>query len=371
MDFSLSEEQTAIQELARQILSDRVTDEGLREFERGDDDFDHKLWAQLAESGLLGIALDEGSGGMGLGVLELALLLEEQGRTLAPVPLVPALALAALPIAAYGTEAQRQALLPGLASGEHWLTAGFHELGADLEAPKTRARRQGDGWALDGVKIAVPVAAGARRAVISASTDEGPALFLVDPDGAGVTLDRQRATNHSRQDRMTLEGAPAELLGDVAKGAEALAFALDRGRIALSAVMLGTAAEALRRTADYVSNRKQFGKPIGTFQGVALRSADGYIDIECMRSTLWQALWKLDAGREATAEVAVAKWWACRGGQRVVHSAQHLHGGIGADVDYPIHRFFLWAKQLEIDLGAGSQQLVALGRLIAEGKAAA
>ena len=143
-------------------------------------------------------------------------------------------------------------------------------------------------------------------------------------------------------------------------------WTVERARVALAATQLGVAQEALRRTAEYTSQRKQFGRPIGSFQGVALRAADAYIDVDCMRSTLWQALWRLDEGQTAAIEVGVAKWWASRGGQRVVHTAQYLHGGIGADIDYPIHRFFLWAKQLDLCLGGVSAQLSKLGALVAQ-----
>lgn len=373
MNFSLSEDQIAIQELAKQIFTNGTSDEGLRAFEKSDARFDTQLWQQLADSNLLGIALDESVDGMGLGLLELCLVLEEQGRTLAPVPLAAVLAQAALPLSTYGSDRQKKDLLPGLVAGAHWVTAAFHEVGGQLEAPRCAAKRRGDGWEITGEKVAVPVAEGAKAVLVSASTDAGPALFVVDlaqhGAGSGVRLSAQRATNHARQARLTLSAAPAAPLGDPARGAEALRFALERGRVAACAVALGVATEAMRRTAAYVSQRKQFGKPIGTFQSVALRTADAYIDVECMRSTLWQAVWKLDAGRDAAADVAIAKWWAGRASGRVVHSAQHLHGGIGADLDYPIHRFFLWARQLELELGAPNQQLVALGRLLADGAA--
>ncbi len=371
MDFSLADDQTAIQELARQIFSDRVSDESRREFEKGDARYDAELWGELARANLLGVALDEACDGMGLGMLELCLLLEEQGRSLAPVPLVPALAGAAPVIGAFGTDTQRKDLLPGLASGRHLLSAALEEAHARPEAPGTLAQRASGGWQLSGVKTSVPVADAAGSLLVSARLESGaPALFIVDASAAGVQVEPQLTTHRMRYGQVSLESAAAEPLGDPARGAEALAFALLRGRLGLCAVALGVAQEALRRTADYVSQRKQFGRPIGTFQGVSLRTADGYIDVECMRSTLWQAAWKIDVGRPAAAEVAVAKWWACRGGQRVVHSAQHLHGGIGVDVDYPIHRFFLWAKQAEIELGGASQQLAHLGRLLAQGAAA-
>ncbi len=368
MDFSLAEDQTAIQDLARQIFSDRVTDDSRRDFEKGEAVYDADLWAELARANLLGVALDEDCDGMGLGMLELCLLLEEQGRSLAPVPLVPALAVAAPVITAFGTDTQRKDLLPGLAAGSHLVSAAFEEAHGRPEAPGTRASRETGGWRLSGVKTSVPVAGASAALLVSARIESGdPALFLVDPSAAGVEIEAQLTTHRMRYGQVSLDGAVASPLGDPARGAEALAFALERGRLGLCAVALGVAEEALRRTAAYVSERKQFGRPIGTFQGVALRTADGYIDVECMRSTLWQAAWKLDVGRAAAADVAVAKWWACRGGQRVVHSAQHLHGGIGVDIDYPIHRFFLWAKQLEVELGGASQQLANLGRLLADG----
>ncbi len=144
----------------------------------------------------------------------------------------------------------------------------------------------------------------------------------------------------------------------------------ERAQVGLAALQLGIAEEALRRTAAYTSQRKQFGKPIGSFQGVSLRAADAYIDVEALRSTLWQAIWRLEEGLPATAQVAAAKWWACRGGQRVVHSAQHLHGGIGADLDYPIHRYFLWARQVELTLGGAAPQLARIGAQLATAGAA-
>ena len=140
----------------------------------------------------------------------------------------------------------------------------------------------------------------------------------------------------------------------------------ERALTALAALQLGVAEEALRRTAEYTTERKQFGRPIGSFQSVSLRVADAYIDVEAMRSTLWRAIWKVSTEGSAALEVSAAKWWACRGGHRVVHSAQHLHGGIGADIDYPIHRYLLWSRQIELTLGGASQQLSKIGSLLAE-----
>jgi 3-oxocholest-4-en-26-oyl-CoA dehydrogenase beta subunit len=147
------------------------------------------------------------------------------------------------------------------------------------------------------------------------------------------------------------------------------AWMLDRALVGLCATQVGVAEGALRMAADYTSERQQFGRPLSTFQGVALKAADAYVDTEAMRVTLWQAAWRLTAGLDAAKEVLVAKWWAAEGGQRVVHITQHLHGGMGADVDYPVHRYFLWGKQIEDTLGGASAQLARLGQALAEAPA--
>jgi len=141
---------------------------------------------------------------------------------------------------------------------------------------------------------------------------------------------------------------------------------LDRYRTVLAAVAVGVCQAALDMTAEYTSNRHQFGRPLSTNQGVALRAADAFIDIGAIDATLWQAAWRLDQGLDAHKASMVAKWWASDGGQRVVHATQHLHGGMGADIDYPVHRYFLWGKTIEQQLGGPGQQLAALGQEIAK-----
>jgi acyl-CoA dehydrogenase len=144
-----------------------------------------------------------------------------------------------------------------------------------------------------------------------------------------------------------------------------VAFTLERVNVANCAIALGACESALAMAATYTSQRTQFGRPLSTNQGVAMRAADAYIDIDAMRVTLWQAAWQLDQQLDAGLAVEVAKYWAAEGGQRVVHATQHLHGGMGADVDYPVHRSFIWVKQLENIFGGGSQQLARIGARIA------
>jgi alkylation response protein AidB-like acyl-CoA dehydrogenase len=370
VDFSLSSEQQAIRDLARKLFSERCSDERSAQLERSGEWFDPELWAELVKTNLAAVALPEDVGGGGFGMLEAALVLQEAGRQLAPVPLLASLVLGGLPLSRFGSPAQRQRLLAPAASEGRVLTAALVESGsADPARPRVTATRDGDGWRLDGVKECVPAGTLAQTFLVPARTPGGVGVFLVEANAAGVQVSRQIATNREPQARLELAGARAgadDVLGDPAGGAEIVAWLLDHAWVGLAAIQLGVAEEALRRTADYTRTRKQFGRPIAAFQGVALRAADAYIDLEAMRATLEQAAWRLSADLPARAEVAAAKWWACRGGQRVVHTAQHLHGGIGADVDYPIHRFFLWSKQLDLTLGGASRQLARLGALLVD-----
>ena len=365
MDFSLSDEQRAIQELARRVFQDHVTHKRLLEIEAGGDGIDHALWHQLAATDVLGAALPERFGGSNLGLFELCLVLEEAGRSVAPVPLLPVLVLAALPLAAFGSDEQQARYLPRLIAGETLLTAALVEAASsDPARPRATARRDGSTWRLDGEKECVPIGQLAERILVPARTGDGVGVFLLDPEAPGVTREAQRATNREPLARLTLSGAPVadtDLLGDTAGGAAIVRWIEARSSLGLCALQLGIAEQALRLTAEYTANRKQFGRPIGSFQGVALRAADAYIDVEAMRSMFWEAAWRLGEGVAAGAEIAAATWWACTAGPRVVHTAQHLHGGIGADVEYPIHRYFLWAKQVELMLGGASGQLARLG----------
>ena len=371
MDFALTEEQEAIRDLAKQILEGQLTQERLKEVEAGAERFDRQLWAELAKANLLAIALPEDVGGSGLGFLELFLLLEQAGRTVAPVPLVPTLVLGSLPIAEHGTPEQRRRYLPDVAAGELVLTAALVEVGTEPGRPTTSARRDGASWRLDGVKVCVPAGHVADRILVPARTGEDAVgLFLVDPAGEGVGGERQETTSGQPELRLELAGAAVaaeDVLGDPEAGGPILEWLLERAVVAQCAVAVGVCEEAVRLTAEYVKTREQFDRPIASFQAVGQRAADAYIDTEAVRLTAVQAAWRLATGLPAAEEVAVAKFWAADGGQRVVHAAQHLHGGIGVDRDYPLHRYFLLAKQLELTLGGATAQLRQLGaRLAAE-----
>lgn len=369
MDFGFTEEQQEIAGLARRILNDKVTADLLRETEAGTDRFDRELWATLGEAGLLGIALPEEVGGGGYGVIEQCLVLEEVGRRLAPVPVWASVASAAAVIAEFGTAEQKKAWAAPAATGARILTAALAEPQShDMTAPSTRAARDGDGYVLDGVKTAVPSAPLADLIVVPAALDGGVALFLVEPSTPGVSVSRQRTTNRDTAGLVELTGArvPASaLLGSAADGERAARWLFERATIGLCAVQLGITEQALADTAEYTKTRVQFERPIGTFQAVGHRCADCYIDIEGLRLTTWQAAWRLSEDLPASVEVEVAKFWAADAGHRVAHAAVHLHGGMGVAVEHTIHRYFIWAKQVEFMLGGATEQLLRIGAALA------
>lgn len=369
MDFSFTDDQLELQALAATILEREVTVERLKAAAAGDG-VDDKTWRSLADAGLVAIALAEDVGGAGLGLVELALVLEQVGRHVAPVPLWSTVCLGALAVDRFGTPEQRSAILPDVATGAAGLTAAVEEV-ANLEPVEsaTVARPTADGFELHGVKTCVPHARTARWMLVPARTpDEASSVFLVEPGAPGVTLEEQRTTNHEPQFRVSLDGVAVghgDVLGGDGAGREVLRWMLDRATVGLCAMQLGVTQRALELTADYTKTRQQFGRPIANFQAVRQRAADAYIDVEAIRLTLWQAVWCLDAGQDDGEEVATAKFWASDGGQRVVHAAQHIHGGIGVDVDFPLHRYFVWAKQIELMLGHATAQLLRIGRSLA------
>ena len=371
MDFSLTEDQSALRDLARKILEDHVTHERLKQVDAQPEWFDRATWDELAKSNLLGVALPEDVGGSGLGLIALAVLLTEVGRVVATIPILPTLVLGALPIAEFGSAAQRQRYLPGVGNGSTILTAALIEVdNEEPTRPLTTARRDGSGWRLDGIKTCVPAAHLAERILVPARTgDNAVGVFLVDPHARGVELTRQEATNHEPQFRVALSGtvvADGDVLDDPARGAVIIEWTVQRALLGLCALQAGIAERVLHMTAEYTKTREQFGRPIGSFQAVAQRAAEMYIDTEAIRLTMWQAAWRLAEGLPAAEELAAAKFWAAEAGQRVVYAAQHLHGGIGVDIDYPLHRYFLWAKEIELSLGGASQQLVRLGAAMAQ-----
>jgi alkylation response protein AidB-like acyl-CoA dehydrogenase len=370
MDFALNHEQEQLRELAHKILADHVTQERLKAVESGTEWFDREVWNALVRANLIGIGFSEDFGGSGLSLFEVGLVLEQIGRHVAPIPYLATVVMGGMPIDRFGSDEQKRRLLLPVATGESILTAALIEPAADdALAPATSARRDGEVWRVSGVKTSVPAAHLAERVLVPATTGAGKVgIFAVDPRAKGVELVRQKGTSGERLSQLVLtdvEVQENDVLGDPQGGREILDWMLERTLAALCITELGVAAEALRMTAEYTSKREQFGKPVGSFQAVGQRAADAYIDVEAIRMSAHQALWRLAQDLPATEEVRIAKFWAAEGGHRVTYAAQHLHGGIGVDVDYPLHRYYTWSKQIELTLGSAHPQLVKLGALLA------
>jgi acyl-CoA dehydrogenase len=370
MDFAFTEEQEAVRQLAAQIFGDLSTHEKLKDAEATDDRFDRKLWSALADAGLLALALPEDAGGAGLGFLEACIVAEEAGRAAAAVPLAAVTVTGALPIARFGADALRAAWLPRLAAGDAIVVGALTEFGADPSRPVTTATPDGSAWRLQGTKANVEGAMVADAFVVAATTGAGVGLFLVEADAPGVTRRRQDTTDWHVEGELELRdvtvAADQVLVAPGPAGDEALRWVLERAAAALCVDVAGACQAALKLTAQYTSEREQFGKVIATFQAVGQRAADAYIDTEAVKLTAWQAVWRLANDLPASAEVATAKFWADDGAQRVVHAAQHLHGGVGVDRDYPLHRYYLRVKHLALTLGGATTSLLRLGDLLAD-----
>ena len=370
MDFQFHEDDVAAAQLARGILSDHATNERQKQLEASGATHDEVLWRALADASLLGVAIPERHGGSGLGFLALGLLLQEVGRAVAKVPAYPALALGAVPLARFGSDAQQGALLPGIARGEGIVTAALAEYDAgDPLAPGTRATRDGSSFRLDGVKTMVPAAQLASHVIVPARCDDGASgLFLVEPAAEGVTLTAQETSDGQPHAEMTLDGVRVDDAARMAQGAsggDALRWLVERATVLRCMMQLGVIERALEMTAQYGRDRVQFDRPIGSFQAFHQRAADAYVDVTAIRLTAWEAAWHLAHDLPAAHHVAVAKFWAAEGGQSASYACQHLHGGIGIDVDYPLHRHFRWAIQIEHELGSAKHQLDRLGRDLA------
>lgn len=370
MDFSYSEEQEAIGELAGQIFRDLTTLDEMRALEKSDGPrFDPDLWKALAEAGLVGIAIPELYGGGGLGFMEVIVGLEQLARAVAPAPLYEASILGALPLVEFGNDTQRKRWLPEMASGQTIWTAALVEAEAEGLLPVTRAREAGDGWEISGEKIGVPAAQVAHAIWVPARFDDGRVgVFAVETAATGVTVIPIETTSGQPEAIVKFEGvrvAKEARLGEALNGVEILDWMRLRATAGLCSMAAGVCDAALALTAEYVKSRKQFDQSIAMFQAVGHRAADAYVDAEAVRLTAQQAAWRIAEGRPADSQVAIAKFFAAESGSRVLLAAQHLHGGVGVDRDYALHRYYLYAKQFELTLGGATEHLRSLGRMLA------
>lgn len=358
MDLSPSPDQQAIIDLAARIVGDHTTPDQLRANERDGQHHDGALWSALTAADLVGLALPEAAGGGGYGLLEATLLAETVGAHVAPVPFVETVAAGRLLARADDPAATEIAagsiVVPALREGAD---------ASETMHPVTTATEDAGRWTVSGEKRLVLGAADAAGFLVSAVASDRPGLFVVAAGDVAETVD-SRAMSGQVLRTLRFDATTAHRVA-VADGIEALAILRHELRVLRCAHLAGIAAGAVQLAADHCKEREQFGAPIGTFQAVAHRMADAWLDANLMQATARQAAWRSDNDLPAAQAAASAALWACEGVQRVVQAAQHVHGGVGVDLDYPIHRYFRWAKDIELQLGGASASMRDLGAAIA------
>ena len=356
MDFELTEDQRAIAQMASNVFTDYCTDECLRNSDTNGQPFMLALWSLCVETGLHALAIPEAQDGSGLGMTELMLVLEAQGRALGQVPLWRH-QLAAATLAQFADKT----LMPwaSSAANAHTLLTLAIDALSSAHGIELKARRMGNGWSLDGRVAAVPLAEHSQAALLPVMADGELRLLLVELTAAGISHVPGVMTHGEAIADLHFEAVAIEA-GQMLPAA-ALNWLEPRATAALASLQLGVSAEQIRRTVEYVAERKQFERSIGSFQAVQMSMADAHVALEALRSALWQLCYRLDAGLPAPSEALATAWLACEAGHLIGHNAQHVHGGIGVDLTYPMHRFLYWSRALGSALGGSAASLERLG----------
>lgn len=362
MDFTTTEAAQDLGGLVDTIVDSVCTPEHQRALDALEHRFDRDLWQKLIEADILTSASASALGGDGFGALEQVEILVALGHQLAAVPYLESIMLGAGALARFGSEDLQQAWGVPAVKGEKILTVA---LDGEMGEGPVQATRSGAGYQLTGARTQVSFGTVADAFLVPAETDSGTAVFLVAAEYAGVRVTPLVTTGLGSVAHLGLDGVT---LDDVRRvgGAEVAAWLGTLGTLGRTAYQLGVLDRGLRMTAEYAREREQFDRPIGSFQAVSQRLADGYIDVKGLRLTLTQAAWKVSEDIPAELDVASAAFWAAEAGHRVAHTIVHVHGGVGVDTDHPAHRYFLAAKETEFALGGATGQLRRIGRELAE-----
>jgi len=373
VDFTTDETTGELLALVRDITAKLSTAERVAELEAQGAPLDAALWRELGNAGLIGLELPEGLADVGGGrtTVDTVTVATQLGRALGVVPYAST-AIAVLPTLAQWSAPARDGWVARVAAGEAVIAVAVDEdavydpyspalrLGAGEPATSTPA----DG-VLNGTKVNVAFATAADALLVTADGSGGPVAVLVAADAPGLSVIPTPSTGllPTAQVDFTDVAVPAENI--VAAGTGAVAALVDRLTLAACAEQCGILDEALRLTAAYAADREQFDRKIGSFQAVAQRLADSYIDVQGLVLTTTQAAWQLAEGLDAASAIDTAKFWAGQAGHRVAHTAVHVHGGVGLDTSHPTHRYFLRAKHNEFALAAEPAVLARLGDRLA------
>lgn len=362
MDLGLTEVQQMLKSSAREFLSQECPLTLVREMEEHELGYTDDLWRQITSLGWTGLVFPEQYGGTGGDFIDLAVLLEETGRSLLPGPFFSTVVLGGLTVLDAGTDAQKLDILNKICGGQLRMTLALTEASATLEpwGVETTATRDGDAYRLNGTKLFVPDAhvadliLVAARTASSADPAAGITLFLVPGNSPGVGVSQLSGIASDRQCEVTLDNVSvsvAAILGEVDQGWPIVQRALQRAITGKCLEMLGGADAVLDLTVEYVNQRTQFGRPVGAFQAVQHHCANMAIDVEGSRHIAYQAAWRISAGLPAEREVAMAKAWVSGAYQRVCATAHQCHGAIGFTKEHNLQLYTRRAKAQELSYG--------------------
>ncbi|ORB84282.1 acyl-CoA dehydrogenase [Mycobacterium kansasii] len=362
MDFSTTEAAADLGGLVDTIVDAVCTPEHQRGLDGPEQRFDRDLWGKLIDADILTSAAAPSLGGDGFGVLEQVAVLVALGHQVAAVPYLESVMLAAGALARFGSEELQQDWGVPAVSGSKILTVALDD---EMGEGPVQAVRAGEGYRLTGTRTQVGYGPVADAFLVPAETDSGTVIVLVAAEDPGVAVTALQTTGLGSVGHLALDGVAVDGSRLVAHS-DALAWLRTMYALGRSAFQLGVLERGLQMTAEYARTREQFDRPIGSFQAVGQRLADGYIDVKGLRLTLTQAAWKVAEDLPAELDVASAAFWAADAGHRVAHTIVHIHGGVGVDTDHPVHRYFLAAKETEFALGGATRQLRQIGRELAE-----
>lgn len=362
MDLGLTEVQQMLKSSAREFLSQECPLMLVRVMEEHELGVTEDLWRQISSLGWTGLVFPEQYGGTGGDFIDLAVLLEEMGRSLLPGPFFSTVILGGLTVLDAGTDAQKFDVLNKICSGQLRMTLALTEASATLEpwGVETTASREADAYRLSGTKLFVPDAHVADLMVVAARTDTGPdpaagiTLFLVPGNSPGVSVSQLNSIALDRQCEVTLDNVTVladAVLGEVNQGWPIIQRALQRAIAGKCLEMLGGADAVLDMTVEYAKQRTQFGRPVGTFQAVQHHCANMAIDVEGSRHIAYQAAWRISEGLPAKREVAMAKAWISGAYQRVCATAHQCHGAIGFTREHNLQLYTRRAKVQELSYG--------------------
>ena len=362
MNLALSEEQEMLKTMTRDFLTEKLPKAAVREIEESELGYSPELWREMAGLGWVGLVLPEKYGGGGMSFLDLAVLLEEMGKACLPGPYFSAVVLGGLPILDAGSEEQKEKYLPKIASGEVIVTLALTEPSAsyDATAIEMKATASGDNYVLNGTKLFVPDAHIADYMLVVARTDEkskgetGISIFIVDTKNPGIshTLLKTMANDNLCEVVFDKVSVPREnILGQLGGGWDVVQKIIQRAAIARCCEVVGCVQQALDMTVEYAKERKQFGRPIGSFQVIQHYCADMATDVDGARLSTYQAAWMISEGLPCTLEIAVAKAWAGEASQRIMALAHQIHGAIGYSIDHDLQFFTRRAKAAEATFG--------------------